>query len=167
MRQSVPTILGLVAAVSLSLATTLNAQPPAAVPVHAPSPALDLGPLTLSSSLTYFTGQTVRIAEVRIDRVLSPRLFVVEPANMPPSSNYYGMDSRALVVLPAPTATPLPRGAIVEIVGQPWSLYEAQLKGDQGGLSDLSKKQARRYQHKPVIQATLVRTPGGIELSGH
>jgi hypothetical protein len=167
MRQSVTTIPGLVAAVSLCLATTLYAQAPAAMPVHASSAVLDLGPLTLSSCLEYFSGQTVHIPAVRVDRILSPRLFIVEPANMPPSANWYGMDSRALVVLAAPTSTPLQRGTVVEIVGQPWSLYEAQLKGDQGVLSELNKKQARRFQHKPVIQASLVRTPGGIELAGH
>jgi hypothetical protein len=184
MRLSVTTLrtIGLTTAVPLFVATVLTAtpraaadethqpppgQPPLVVPAHAPSEALDMGPLTLSSSLSYFAGQTVRLRGVRVDQILSPRLIIVEPDNMPPSQNYYGMDSRALVVLAGPTSTPLQRGSSIEIVGQPWTLAEAGLKGDQDVLSELGKKRTRRYQHKPVIHATLVRTPGGIELSGH
>jgi hypothetical protein len=138
-------------------------SPPIAVPLHAPSDVLDLGLMTISSSLSYFTGQTVRVTNVRVDEVLSPRVFIVEPANMPPSRNWH-MDSRALVVLGAPMATAPSRGAVVEIVGQAWSLYEARTQRDQPALQDVKKHHLRRFEYKPVIHADLVRTPGGVEL---
>ncbi len=137
---------------------------PAAVPVHAPSDALDLGPMTIAGDLTYFSGQLVRLSAVRVYDVLSPRVFSIEPIGVP-SSQMWRHDYRSLVVL----ATPLPEsslrcGAIVEIVGRPWTFDEAQLQRDQTGLSDLRPKVARRYVLKPVIRASLVRMPGGMEL---
>jgi hypothetical protein len=141
------------------LAATLHAQP------NAPPPPLDLGLLTVSSSLSYFSGQTVRITNARIDRVISPRLFIVEPA-MPWRSENWRMDNRALVVLATPTSTPMRRGSVVEIVGQPWSLYESGLTPDQAALADLKSHDARHFEYKPVIHADLVRTPGGKPLYG-
>jgi hypothetical protein len=142
-----------------------SAQPPPAVALRGPSQPLNLGLMTVVTYLAYFAGQPVRIVNVRVHEVISPRLFTIESSRMPSShSERYGYDTRALVVLGSPTSAALRRGAIVDVMGEPWSLYEAQVRRDEAALSELRPHDVRRFEHKPVIHADLVRTPGGIEL---
>jgi hypothetical protein len=134
-----------------------------AVAAHGPADPIELSILIVANDTAYFSGQAVRIATARVYKVISPRLFVIEPAELPPSE-MWDSDSRALVVLAGPMATPMHRGAIVEVTGRPWAMHEVQLHPDPAGLGDLSEHELRRYQHKAVIEAAMVRTPGGIEL---
>jgi hypothetical protein len=135
-----------------------------AVPLHVPSDALDIGPMTITADLSYLSGQVVRMANVRVHDVISPRLFAIEPAGVP-TGRIWWWNNRVLVVVGSPLPeTSLRRGAIVEVVGQAWTLFEAQLQPDQAALGDLGRKEARHFGEKPVIRASLVRTPGGIEL---
>lgn len=144
-------------------------QPRPVVPVRAPSQLLNLGLMTVVTDLTFLAGQPVRMPNVRVYEVISPRLFTIEPATIRSSRlGHYGYDfsydNRALVVLGSPATAELRRGVIVEVVGEPWSLFEAQVRHDPAGISELGPNDARRFEHKPVIHADLVRTPGGIEL---
>jgi hypothetical protein len=146
--------------------------PPPAVPVRAPSQVPTLGLMTVVTEIAYLSGQPARIQNVRVHEVISPRLFTIEPANMPSShlGRYgaygygYNFDNRALVVLGTPPSVALRRGVAVEVVGEPWSLFEAQVRHDSAGLSELDAHEARRLEHKPVIHADMVRTPGGVEI---
>ncbi len=133
------------------------------VPVHAPSEALDLGLMTVTSDLPYFAGQYVRIPVVRVYEVISPHVFAVEPAGMPSSGLYYRYDSRALVFLSTPVTNIRP-GDLVEIVGRPWTRVAAEAHLDRTALAEVNEHLMRHYGHKPFIGADLVRTPDGLQL---
>ncbi len=132
------------------------------VPVHAPSEALNLGLMTVTSDLPYFAGQYVRLPVVRVYEVISPRVFSVETASMP-SSGFHYYDGRALVFLSTPLTTIRP-GDLVEIVGRPWTRVAADAHLDRTALADVHDHVLRYYVHKPFIGADLVRTPDGLQL---
>jgi hypothetical protein len=148
--------------------------PPPAAPARAPSQLPTLGLMTVVTELAYLSGQPVRIPNVRVQEVISPRLFTIEPANMPSShlGRYgaygygYNFDNRALVVLGTPPSVELRRGVTLEVVGEPWSLFDAQIRHDPSGLSELDAHEARHFEYKPVIHAEVVRTPAGVEIYG-
>ncbi len=132
------------------------------VPVHAPSEALHLGLMTVTSDLPYFAGQYVRIPVVRVYEVISPRVFAVESAGMP-STGFRYYDGRALVFLSTPVTTIRP-GDLVEIVGRPWTRVAADARLDRTALAEVNEHLLRYYAHKPFIGADLVRTPDGVQL---
>jgi hypothetical protein len=136
-----------------------------AVAPVAPVPASE-APITVTlqtviADMGYFAGQRVRIPEVRVRDVISPRAVLVETGNMPRS----GMrdDPRVLIVLDQPVSN-IARGAILEVVARPWTYAEANSRIDRAILDEVEKDH-EKFKRKPILTAESVRTVGGLEVS--
>jgi hypothetical protein len=144
-------------------ATVVAAQPTAADRAMTATPTT-LGLTTITGDFTYFAGEYIRIPKARVREVISPRLFTVEPATMPRSYiRDKRDDSRALVVLAKPVAD-LKQGAVVEIIGRPWTFEGAQTHVTGGWIDDLDSGERKHFETKAVIGADIVRIPGSAEL---
>jgi hypothetical protein len=162
MKRRLPITLGLLLSAGLVFSNTTVAQQAAPVP---PIPASE-APITVTlqsviADMGYFAGQRIRIPELRVREVVSPRAVIVETGNMPPS----GMrdDPRVLVVLDQPVSN-IARGTILEVVGRPWIYAEAATRVDRAILDEVEKEYSK-FKRKPILTAESVRTVGGLELS--
>jgi hypothetical protein len=163
MKPRLPIILGLFFSAGLVFGNAAVAQEPA--PPVPPIPASE-APITVTlqtviGDMAFFAGQRVRIPEVRVRDVISPRAVLVETGNMPTS----GMrdDPRVLLVLDKPVSN-IARGAILEVVAQPWIYAEAVTRVDRAILDEVEKEH-EKFKRKPILTAESVRTVGGLEVS--
>jgi hypothetical protein len=103
----------------------------------------------------------VRIPEVRVRDVISPRAVLVETGNMPRS----GMrdDPRVLLILDKPVSGIQP-GTTLEVVARPWTFAEASTRIDRALLDEVDKDYAK-FKRKPILAAESVRTVGGLDIA--
>jgi hypothetical protein len=163
MKLRLPITLGLLLSAGLVFSNVTVAQE--AAPVAPPIPASE-APISVTlqsviADMGYFAGKRVRIPEVRVREVVSPRAVIVETGNMPPS----GMrdDPRVLVVLDQPVSNIAP-GTILEVTARPWIYAEAATRVDRAILDEVEKEYSK-FKRKPILVAENVRTVGGLELS--
>jgi hypothetical protein len=103
MKRRLPITLGLLLSAGLVFSNATVAQEVAPVaPVPASEAPISVTLQSVIADMGYFAGQLVRIPEVRVREVISPRAVIVETGNMPPS----GMrdDPRVLIVLDTPVS---------------------------------------------------------------
>ena len=159
MKPRLPITLGLL--LSASLVSGIAAQVAPVPPIPASEAPISVTLQSVIADMGYFAGQRVRIPEVRVTKVISPRTVLVETANMPHS----GMqdDPRVLLVLDQPVSN-LARGSMLEVVARPWTYVEAETRVDRA-LLDEADKQHPKFKRKPILAAESVRTVGGLDVS--
>jgi hypothetical protein len=116
---------------------------------------------TVIADMGYFAGKRVRIPEVRVREVVSPRAVIVETGNMPSS----GMraDPRVLIVLDKPVSNLAP-GTMLEVIAHPWTYVEANTRIDRAILEEVEKDYSS-IMRNPVLTAESVRTVGGMDIA--
>jgi hypothetical protein len=165
MKPSLPIVFGMFFSACLVFGNAAVAQEPAPVSPVAPIPAseapISVTLLSVTADMGYFAGQRVRIPEVRVRDVISPRAVLVETGNMPSS----GMreDPRVLLILDQPVSN-IGRGAILEVVAQPWTYAEAVTRVDRAILDEVEKDYSK-FKRNPILVAESVRTVGGLQVS--
>lgn len=158
MKRRLPITLGLLLSAGLVFSNATVAQ---VAPVPASEAPITVTLQSVIADMGYFSGQRVRIPEVRVRDVISPRAVLVETGNMPPS----GMrnDPRVLVILDKPVSN-LTRGTMLEVVARPWTYVEANTRVDRAILDEV-EKDFSKFKRNPILTAETVRTVGGLELS--
>jgi hypothetical protein len=162
MKRRLPITLGLLLSAGLVFNNATVAQETAPVaPLPASEAPISVTLQSVIADMGYFAGKRVRIPEVRVRNIISPRAVLVETGNMPSS----GMrnDPRVLVVLDKPVSNLAP-GTILEVVARPWIYAEANTRVDRAILDEVEKDFAK-FKRNPVLTAESVRTVGGMELS--
>jgi hypothetical protein len=163
MKPSLPIVFGLLFSAGLVFSNAAVAQEaaPPVPPIPASEAPITVTLQTVIGDMAYFAGQRVRIPELRVREVISPRAVLVETGNMPSS----GMrdDPRVLLVLDQPVSN-MSRGAILEVVAQPWIYAEAATRVDKDILDEVDKEHPK-FKRKPILTAESVRTVGGLEVS--
>jgi hypothetical protein len=162
MKLRLPITLGLLLSAGLVFNNATTAQEVAPAP---PVPASE-APITVTlqsviADMGYFAGQRVRIPQVRVRNVISPRAVLVETGNMPSS----GMrdDPRVLIVLDKPVSN-LGPGTMLEVVARPWTYAEANTRVDREIL-DETEKDFSKFKRHPILTAESVRTVGGLDVA--
>jgi hypothetical protein len=127
---------------------------------------MTLALISVAADLPFFSGHTIRIPTVRVRRVLSPRVLLVEPAGLANRGMRYV--GRALVVLNGPSAD-IEAGQLIEVIGRPWTRAEAHLRLAAAWPSELDKVKDNEgreaFVYTPIVDADVVRTVGGLDLS--
>jgi hypothetical protein len=159
MKLRLPITLGLL--FSAALVSGIAAQTAPVPPIPASEAPISVTLQSVIADMGYFAGQRVRIPEVRVTDVISPRTVLVETGNMPHS----GMrdDPRVLLVLDQPVSN-LARGTMLEVVARPWTYAEAETRVDRA-LLDEADKEHSKFRRKPILTAESVRTTGGLDVS--
>jgi hypothetical protein len=162
MKLRLPITLGLlVIAGFVSGNAAVAQQGPPVAPIPASEAPISVTLQSVIADMGYFAGQRVRIPEVRVTEVISPRTVLVETGNMPHS----GMqdDPRVLLVLDQPVSN-LVRGTMLEVVARPWTYVEAVTRVDRALLDEVDKDHPK-FKRKPILSAESVRTVGGLDVS--
>jgi hypothetical protein len=162
MKLRLPITLGLLLSAGVVFSNVTVAQEAAPVaPIPASEAPISVTLQSVIADMGYFAGKRVRIPEVRVREVVSPRAVIVETGNMPPS----GMrdDPRVLIVLDQPVSNITP-GTILEVTARPWIYAEAATRVDRAILDEVEKEYSK-FKRKPILTAESVRTVGGLELS--
>jgi hypothetical protein len=159
MKLRLPITLGVL--LSAALVSGIAAQPAPVPPIPASEAPISVTLQSVIADMGYFAGQRVRIPEVRVTDVISPRTVLVETGNMPHS----GMrdDPRVLLVLDQPVSN-IARGTTLEVVARPWTYVEAETRVDKALLDEVDKDHPK-FKRKPILTAETVRTVGGLEVS--
>jgi hypothetical protein len=162
MKLRLPITLGLVLSAGLVFSNATIAQEVAPVPpVPASEAPISVTLQSVIADMGYFAGKRVRIPEVRVRNVISPRAVLVETGNMPSS----GMrdDPRVLVVLDKPVSN-LGPGTRLEVVARPWTYPEANTRVERAILDEV-EKDFTKFKRHPILTAESVRTVGGMDIS--
>ena len=132
-----------------------------AAPVPASEAPISVTLQSVIADMGYFAGKRVRIPEVRVRDVISPRAVLVETGNMPSS----GMrdDPRVLVVLDKPVSN-LARGTRLEVIARPWTYAEANTRVERAILDEV-EKDFTKFKRHPILTAESVRTVGGMDVA--
>jgi hypothetical protein len=159
MKPRLPITLSLLLSAGLVFSITAGAQEVAPLPASEAPISVTLQ--SVIADMGYFAGQRVRIPEVRVRDVISPRAVLVETGNMPRS----GMrdDPRVLLILDKPVSGIQP-GTTLEIVARPWTFAEASTRIDGAILAEVDKDYSK-FKRKPILAAESVRTVGGLDIA--
>jgi hypothetical protein len=159
MKPRLPITLGLLLSAGLVFSIAAGAQEVAPLPASEAPISVTLQ--SVIADMGYFAGQRVRIPEVRVRDVISPRAVLVETGNMPRS----GMrdDPRVLLILDKPVSGIQP-GTTLEVVARPWTFAEASTRIDRALLDEVDKDYAK-FKRKPILAAESVRTVGGLDIA--
>lgn len=162
MKRRLPITLGLLLSAGLVFSNVTVAQQAAPVaPLPASEAPISVTLQSVIADMGYFAGKRVRIPEVRVRDVISPRAVLVETGNMPSS----GMrdDPRVLVILDQPVSN-LARGTRLEVIARPWTYVEANTRVERAILDEVEKDFSKFKRH-PILTAESVRTVGGMDLA--
>jgi hypothetical protein len=162
MKLRLPITLGLLLSAGLVFNNATVAQEVAPVPpIPASEAPISVTLQTVIADMGYFAGKRVRIPEVRVRDVVSPRAVIVETGNMPRS----GMraDPRVLLVLDKPVSNLTP-GTMLEVVARPWAYVEANTRVERAVLDEV-EKDFSKITRNPILTAESVRTTGGLDVT--
>jgi hypothetical protein len=162
MKRRLPITLGLLLSAGLVFNNATVAQQVAPVaPIPASEAPISVTLQSVIADMGYFAGKRVRIPEVRVRDIISPRAVLVETGNMPSS----GMrdDPRVLVVLDKPVSN-LARGARLEVIARPWTYAEANTRVDRAILDEV-EKDFTKFKRHPILTAESVHTVGGLDVA--
>jgi hypothetical protein len=165
---------------SAVLSSVQNIQPeePAAPPEAPAAPAVTErppaapGPLPLPAStlvefIQTFAGQPVRIQNARVVGLISPDVFLIEPATR--YLKDMGERDRMAVFVNAGSLRVSPDllvGSIVELDGVARTVLSVQASGDVSWPTRLNQETVERLEIRAAILASSVHTAEGTELTG-
>jgi hypothetical protein len=115
---------------------------------------------TLAEQIRQFAGMKVRVTDAIVDRVVSPRAFILTGQR---TVLGIGGRSRIGVVVPSGTVNVVKDMPVV-VTGAARTFAGAQVSGALLRAEALTEYERDALRHRPLIVASSVATPGEIEL---
>jgi hypothetical protein len=115
---------------------------------------------TLAEQIRQFAGMKVRVTDAIVDRVVSPRAFILTGQR-----TVLGIGGRSRIGVVVPSgAVNVVKDMLVVVTGAARTFAGAQVSGALPRAGALTEYERDALRHRPLIVASSVATPGEIEL---